>query len=426
MKILIKNANLISMSSKRPQIEEKMDILIEDNKIAKIDSEIQQEVQKIIDATGKVVMPGLINTHSHVPMSIFRETVDGYITQEWLEQKIWPIEDKLTNEDIYYASMLSCIEMIKTGTTTINDMYFMTEDIIKAAVDTGVRMQTTRTLMDLTGDGDIRIQELQEIIKEYADKEKTITFNIGIHGFYTTNAPYIEKCVELAKKYNLPIHIHFCENAKEKEDIKNMYNVESPVQLIKKYFKGMHVILAHSVKLDEKEISELANENIYISHCPVSNLKLGCGIANISYMQQQGITVSLGTDGQGSGSNLDLFESMKYTALLQKGITENPKELPAYDILKIATINGAKTLGLEEKIGTIEEGKMADIIIINLDNVITKPKNNIFAEIVYNVKGTNVETTIVNGKILMENKELLFTNENEVYKKCEEIIERIS
>ena len=117
---------------------------------------------------------------------------------------------------------------------------------------------------------------------------------------------------------------------------------------------------------------------------------------------------------------------MKYTALLQKGITENPKELPAYDILKIATINGAKTLGLEEKIGTIEEGKMADIIIINLDNVITKPKNNIFAEIVYNVKGTNVETTIVNGKILMENKELLFTNENEVYKKCEEIIERIS
>lgn len=426
MKILIKNANLISMSSKRPKIEEKMDVLIEDNKIAKIDSKIQQEVQKIIDATGKVVMPGLINTHSHVPMSIFRETVDGYITQDWLEQEIWPMEDKLTNEDVYYASMLSCIEMIKTGTTTINDMYFMTKDIIKAAVDTGVRMQTTRTLMDLTGDGDIRIQELEEIIKEYTDKEETITFNIGIHGFYTTNAPYIKKCIELAKKYNLPIHIHFCENAKEKEDIKNAYNVESPVELIKKYFKGMHVILAHSIKLDEKEIDELRDENIYISHCPVSNLKLGCGIANISYMQEQGITVSIGTDGQGSGSNLDLFESMKYTALLQKGIKEEPKELPAYEVLKIATINGAKALGLEEKIGTIEEGKIADIIIINLNDVTTKPINNIFAEIVYNVKGTNVETTIVNGKILMENRKLLSANENEIYKKCEEIIQRIS
>lgn len=425
MKILIKNANLISMSSKRPQIEEKMDILIEDNKIAKIDSNIQQEVQKIIDATGKVVMPGLINTHSHVPMSIFRETVDGYITQDWLEQKIWPMEDKLTNEDVYYASMLSCIEMIKTGTTTINDMYFMTKDIIKAAVDTGVRMQTTRTLMDLTDDGDTRIQELEQLIEEYKNKEEKITFNIGIHGFYTTNAPYIERCVELAKKYNLPIHIHFCENAKEKEDIKNAYNVESPVELIKKYFKGMHVILAHSVKLDEKEISELANENIYISHCPVSNLKLGCGIANISYMQEKGVTVSLGTDGQGSGSNLDLFESMKYTALLQKGIKEDPKQLPAYDVLKIATVNGAKTLGLEEKIGTIEEGKIADIIIINLDSVTTKPINNIFANIVYNVKGTNVETTIVNGKILMKNRELLYTNEQEIYKQCNEIIKRI-
>ena len=419
MKILIKNANLISMDNKRPQIEEKIDILIEDNKIAKIDKNISEEAAKVIDATGKVVMPGLINTHSHVPMSIFRETVDGYITQDWLEQKIWPMEDKLTNEDVYYASMLSCIEMIKTGTTTINDMYFMTKDIIKAATDTGVRMQTTR-------DGDTRIRELEELIKEYSNKEETISFNIGIHGFYTTNAPYIEKCVELAKKYNLPIHIHFCENAKEKEDIKNTYNVESPVELIKKYFKGMHVILAHSVKLDEKEISELADKNIYISHCPVSNLKLGCGIANISYMQQQGITVSLGTDGQGSGSNLDLFESMKYAALLQKGITENPKELPAYEVLKIATINGAEALGLEEKIGTIEEGKIADMIIINLDAVTTKPINNIFAEIVYNVKGTNVETTIVNGKILMENRKLLLSNEEEIYKKCNEIIKRIS
>lgn len=425
MKILIKNANLISMSSKRPQIEEGIDILIKDNKIVKIDKNISEEVEKLIDATDKVVMPGLINTHAHVPMSIFRETVDGYITQDWLEQKIWPMEDELTNEDIYYASLLSCIEMIKTGTTTINDMYFMTKDIIKAAMDTGVRMQTTRTLMDLTGDGDIRIQELEQLIKEYKDKEETITFNIGIHGFYTTNAPYIEKCVALAKKHNLLIHIHFCENAKEKEDIKNAYNVESPVELIKRYFKGMHVILAHSVKLTKEEIKELASNNIYVSHCPVSNLKLGCGVAKIMDMDSKGITVSLGTDGQGSGSNLDLFETMKFTALLQKGIEENPKNLPAYEVLKMATINGAKALGLKEKIGTIEENKNADLIMINLNEVIQKPINNIFAEIVYNVKGTNVEMTMVNGKILMENRKLQGIDEDKIYDKCNQIIKRI-
>ena len=425
MRILIKNANLISMDYKRAKIEEGIDILIEDEVIKKIDRNIEEAVDKVIDVTRKVVMPGLINTHCHVPMSVFRETVDGYITQDWLEQKIWPMEDKLTNNDIYWASLLSFIEMIKTGTTAINDMYFMTEDIIKAAKEAGIRLQTTRTLMDLLGDGDTRIKELEELINKYHNKEKNITFNIGIHGFYTTNDKYIPKCVELAKKYNLPIHIHFCENAKEVEDIQNMYGVESPVELIKRYFKGMHVSLAHSVKLTSKEIKELAEENIYVSHCPVSNLKLGCGTAKIVEMQDAGITVTLGTDGQGSGSNLDLFETMKFTALLQKGMLENPKVLTAYEVLKMATINGAKALGLEEKIGSIEKGKQADIIIINLDEVTIKPVNDVFAQIVYNVKGTNVETTIVAGKILMEDRKLEHLEENSIYEKCNEIVSRI-
>lgn len=425
MKILIKNANLISMDVKRPQIEKEIDILVENTKIKKIDKVIEEEVDKVIDAKEKVVMPGLINTHAHVPMSIFRETVDGYITQDWLEQKIWPMEDKLTKEDIYEASMLSFIEMIKTGTTTINDMYFMTDEIIKAARKMGIRLQTTRTLMDLVGDGETRIDELEELIKAYQGKDENITFNIGIHGFYTTNDAYLEKCVALAKKYHLPIHIHFCENSKEVQDIKDAYQVSSPVELVKRYLKGMHVILAHSVKLTKEEIKELAKENVFVSHCPVSNLKLGCGVAKIVDMQEAGITVSLGTDGQGSGSNLDLFETMKFTALLQKGIQENPQNLPAYEVLKMATIDGAKTLGLEEKIGSIEEGKQADIIILGLEEVTQKPVNNIFAEIVYNGKGTNVETTMVGGNILMENRQIRNIDEKSVYGKCDKIILRI-
>ena len=425
MNILIKNCTLISMSDKREQIEENIDILIKDQKIEKINKRIEEKVDKVIEAKGKIVMPGLINTHAHVPMSIFRETLDGYNLQDWLEKKIWPMEDKIIEKDIYYASLLSFLEMIKTGCTTINDMYFMTEEIIKASLKLGVRLQTTRTLMDLAKDGDLRLKEIEELIKNYDNKEETITLNIGIHGFYTTNPQYIEKCANLARKYNKIVHIHFCENTKEKEDIKKLYNVESPVKLIKRYFKSLHIITAHSVKLTQEEIEELASEDVHISHCPVSNLKLGCGVANISNMIKNGLNVSIGTDGQGSGSNLDLFETMKYTALLQKGITENPKELLAYEVLKIATVNGAKALGLEENIGTIEENKCADLIIFNLETVTTTPVNNIFSEIVYNVKGTNVETTIINGKIVMENRIVHGVNEQEIYKKCNEIIKRI-
>ncbi len=425
MKILIKNANLISMDSIREKFEEKIDILIEDEKIKKIEREINDRVDKVIDATNRIVMPGLINTHAHVPMSIFRETVDGYNLQDWLEKKIWPMEDKLTNEDIYNASLLSFIEMVKTGTTTINDMYFMTEDIIKAAKEIGIRLQTTRTLMSLGNDGEDRIIELEDLINKYKNTDERITFNIGIHGFYTSNDSYIPKCVELAKKYELPIHIHFCENDKEVQDIKNGYNVKSPVELIKKYFKGMHVILAHSVVLEDEEIKELAKENIYVSHCPVSNLKLGCGIAKISKMLDNEITVTLGTDGQGSGSNLDLFETMKYTALLQKGILRDSKQMPAYEVLKMATINGAKALNLDDVTGSITEGKLADLIILNLNDVLTMPTNQIFSQIVYNVKGTNVKTTIVHGNILMENRNLKNINEEDICKKCSSIIERI-
>lgn len=422
MKILIKNCNLISMSENRKKYEPNMDILIEDNKIKRIEKNINEDCEKVINANGKVVMPGLINTHSHISMSIFRETVDGLKTQDWLTQKIWPMEDKLTNEDIYYATMLSCIEMIETGCTCINDMYFMTEDIIKAALESGVRLQTTRTLMGHNKEDLIRLDELNNLLENY--KYETITFNAGIHGLYTSNEEYVKKCVDFAEEKNLPIHIHFCENIQEREDIKRDYNVEEPSDVIKRDFKGIHNILAHSVKISDKDIENLKETNTYISHCPVSNLKLGCGIAPITKMVEEGLCVSLGTDGQGSGSNLDMFETMKFTALLQKGINENPEDLPAYEVLKMATINGTKALNLNET-GKIEEGKLADLIIINMEETITNPINNIFAEIVYNVKGSNVDTTIINGKVLMENRKISNVNKKEIIQKCEEIINRI-
>lgn len=429
MKLGIKNATLISMDETRKQVEEQIDIYVEDGQIKNIGKNLKEldENIKIIDAKKKVVMPGLINTHAHIPMSIFRETLDGYNLQEWLNDKIWPMEDKLQEQDIYYASYLSFIEMIKTGCTTINDMYFMTDEIIKAMEETGIRLQTTRTLQDIDGveAGEKRLQELQRLIDKYKNKNSKLTFNVGIHGLYTSSLQYVQKCIEFAKKNNLHIHMHFCENQKEVEDIKNNYNKE-PMQVLLQEFKNVKTILAHCVKLENEDIENLKSMDISVAHCPVSNLKLGCGIAKISEMIEDGINVSIGTDGQGSGSNLDLFEAMKYTALLQKGVTENPKLLPAYEVLKMATINGAKTLGLEDKVGSIEIGKRADIIILDLDTVLTKPVNNIVSEIVYNIKGNNVCTTIVDGNILMEDRKLTKNIENDVALKCDNIIKRIS
>lgn len=424
MYILIKNCNLISMDSTREKIEYNIDILIKDNKIFKIgrNLNIDNDNTKVIDATNNYILPGFINTHSHIPMSIFRESSDGYITQDWLEKKIWPIEDKLTDEDIYNASLLSCIEMIKTGTTTVNDHYFSTSNIINAILKSGMRAEVTRVMMDVDNNLSGRYQELNDLIKNYLNKYETLSINVGIHGLYTASKDCVIKAIELAKKYNLNVHMHFCENFKERIDIENNYNEKNISNIIKTYFNNTNNIFAHCVKLSDGDIKTFKDLNINVSHCPISNLKLGCGIANIPKMLENGINVSLGTDGQGSGCNLDMFETLKFTGLLQKGINENPMLLPAYDILKMATINGAKALNKENLIGSIKENKLADLIILDLSDILLQPINDIFADIVYNAKGSNVITTIINGKIVMENRHLNNLDEATVITNCKNIL----
>ena len=423
MNILIKNCNLISMDCNRDKIDYNIDILLKNNKIEKIGSNLPStDDLKVIDATGKYVLPGFINTHSHIGMSIFRESVDGYTTQDWLTEKIWPIEDKLTPDDVYKSSLLSCIEMIKTGTTTVNDQYFFQESIAKAVIESGIRCELTRTIMDIGGNGDERLEELENFIKEYNNKYENLYINVGIHGLYTTSEQCVKKAISLAQKYGLNIHMHYLENSKEEQDIIQNQNGKKPFEVVRDNFKNTNSVFAHCVKLKDDDFKVLSDYNIKVAHCPVSNLKLACGIADIPKMMENNIIVSLGTDGQGSGCNLDMFDTMKFTGLLQKGINENPKLLPAYEILKMATINGAKALNKENILGSIEEGKLADLIILDLDDVILQPINNIFSDIVYNAKGTNVITTIVGGNILMENRKLVNLNEEEIISSCKNII----
>lgn len=424
MKTLIKNCNLISMDNKREKINYNIDVLINKDKIEKIDFNIPiQDDFRIIDSSNKYVLPGFINTHAHIGMSIFRESVDGYTTQDWLTEKIWPIEDKLTPEDIYNSSLLSCIEMIKTGTTTVNDQYFFPESIAKAVIKSGIRCELTRTIMDINGGIDERISDLENFINTYNNKYDNLYINVGIHGLYTASKQCIEKAIALAKKYNLNIHMHYLENSKESSDISANYIGKKPFEIVKENFENTNSIFAHCVKLTDPDFKVLSDYNIKVAHCPISNLKLGCGIANIPKMLEYNIIVSLGTDGQGSGCNLDMFDTMKFTGLLQKGINENPKLLPVYEILKMATISGAKALNKDKLIGSIEEGKLADLIILDLDDITLQPINDIFSDIVYNAKGSNVITTIIGGNILMENKKLNNLNENEIIDNCKYIME---
>lgn len=409
--MLIKNGKVV-IFEKDDVVVKDVDIKIENGKIIKIDKNIEpEENEKVIDAKNKVVMPGMINTHCHSPMSIFRGTFEGVSLYTWLNEKIWPIEATLTEEQVYHASMLSIIEMISTGTTCFNDHYFITEPTRKAVEETGIRAILTRVLMDSDGEnaGNKRIEEFRSLYETRDEKNDLITYTVSPHGLYTCSSQCLEQARELALEYNLPVHIHFLESIDEIDDIKNKHGEEA-IKVLKKYFGDIHTMLAHGVKLTDEDIEILKDMDIGIAHNPLSNLRLGCKIADTTKYLRKGINVALGTDGQGSGNNLDMFEAMRTACLLQGGIHENEDRITSKEAIKMATINGAKLLGLEDKIGSIEEGKDADLILINiepsLDNITKIPNNDIISNLVYNTSGRDVDTTIVKGNVLMENRKM--------------------
>ena len=407
--MLIKNGNVIIFEDNDVKVK-KLDIKIRNNKIEKIAKHIDEAGNgKVIDACNKVVMPGLINTHAHIAMSIFRGTFEGCNLYTWLNEKIWPREAKLTKEDVYNASMLSIIEMISTGTTCVNDHYFMTEEIREALEKAKLRAMVTRVLMDADGEeaSKTRIKEFINLYENRNQNNDLITYSVSPHGLYTCSDKLLKEARDLAIKYGLPVHTHFLESIDEIEDIKKLHGEEAS-KVLKKYFDGIHTILAHGVKLNDEDIAVLKTMDCGIAHNPISNFRLGCKIADVTKYMKNGINVALGTDGQGSGNNLDMFETMKIAALAQGGIHENEDRIESKDIIKMATINGAKLLGMEDKIGSVEEGKLADIIIVDispkLENIKMLPNNDIISNLVYNTDGRNVETTIVNGEVLMENR----------------------
>lgn len=404
MKTLIRNGKIITMNSKMEAITEG-DVVFQDDRIIYIGSNYDGEVDRVIDATGKIVMPGLINCHTHLGMSIFRATNDDYSLDKWLNDFIWPIEDKMNDDDLYYTTLLSCIEMIKTGTTCFNDMYFNYKGSFRAFDKIKIRGVYGRCLMgDLDDDGISRMNEFKDLCHNNANE--LIKLSVAPHALYTTTESYLRECNKLAMEYKFPVHIHLSENTKEVEDVISKFG-KLPMEVLRDVgFLDRKLILAHGTYITDKELDLIKDKDVSICTNPVSNLNLGCGVAPIVRYLDKNVNVCLGTDGVGSGNNMNLFYHMSMLDNLQKGVNQDSTIMNSYEVLKIATINGAKALGMEDEIGSLEVGKKADIIIVDLDDITMYPTVNPIIQLVHNGWYNSVDTTIINGEVLLQNKEL--------------------
>lgn len=429
MKILIKNADVLTMTGEN-QVLSNVNLSIEAGKITNI-GEIPKDFipDKIIDGREKLVMPGLVNSHTHIAMSLFRNYADDLPFWPWLTEKIWPLEEKLIADDVYWGSMLSIIEMVQSGITSFADMYFFMDETARAVSQSGIRASLAR---GLSGNGPEERSKIEESIDLYKRWHGTdngrITVDAGPHAPYTCSPEYIKMIIEMAGKYNMRIHIHLSESKKEVEDSYEKYN-KSPIAHVNDLgLFELPTMAAHCVYLSDDDINIIANKGVHILNNPGSNLKLGNGFAPIDKLLKGGINVALGTDGPSSNNNQNMFEEMSLAGLINKGINHDSTSVPAMVALKMATINGAKALGLDNDIGSIETGKKADIILIDMKKSHFYPKNNVASAMVYSAQSSDVDTVIVDGKILMENREIRTIDVEKVMynaeKHAKEIIKR--
>jgi 5-methylthioadenosine/S-adenosylhomocysteine deaminase len=431
--ILIKDATILKQENtngKVVQSGKKESLLIENDKIAKISPKIDSiAIDKVIDGTKKILMPGLINTHTHISMNLFRGLADDMELDTWLNNHIWPMEANLKGEYCYIGALLAQIEMIKSGTTTFNDMYFFMEDVAKSVEESGIRGCLSYGMIDF-GDEQKRENEFKEnisLIKKCnnAANGRIKTF-FGPHSTFTTSKELLERVRDEANKYNVGIHIHMNETEKEINNVLEATGKRPFEYLDDIGFLSGDVLAAHGVWLSKKEIAIIKKNNVKISHNPCSNMKLASGISPVDELLANDICVSIGTDGAASNNNLDMFEEMKFASLLQKISTMSPNALPTDKVLNMATLDGAKSLGLANDIGSLEVGKYADMILIDTNSPnLTPMSNQISSNLVYAANGHNVSTTICNGEILMENRKLTKLNENEIMKKAKIAIEEL-
>jgi 5-methylthioadenosine/S-adenosylhomocysteine deaminase len=380
--------------------------------------------EAIIMGEGKAVFPGLINTHTHAAMVYFRGIADDLPLKEWLENHIWPAENRwLGPEFISDAIELACLEMLKGGVTTYNDMYFYEDAAGKVAKKIGMRAVLGVGILDFPSKSanttDEYFANAESFIKNWKGDE-LITPCIAPHALYTCGTESLKRARRIADKYDIPIHIHLSETKWEVNEIKNRYKMTPVKYLDSLGFLDEKVLAAHCIWVEDDEIDLLAKRKVGVSHCMESNLKLASGFAPVVTMLMAGIKVTFGTDGAASNNDLNILSEMSTTAKVHKALSNNPTVLDAKTVLLMATKWSAEVLGLGDKIGSIEKGKIADIVTINLKKPHLTPMYNVYSHIVYAAMASDVDTVMVNGKVVVNNSKLCNGDEEKILAKARE------
>jgi len=432
--IIIEHARVLTMDPSHSEFKN-ASVVIKQGRIVEIGPSdsiaLKYIASRTIDATDKLVMPGLINTHTHVPMNLFRGYSDDKPLHEWLYKYMFPLEAKYVNaQDVKLGAQLAIIEMLKGGTTIFNDMYYYEGEVAQAAKEIGMRAIVCEGLISFPVPNAKDYKEGLAYSEKLINKWKgdsIITVGVSVHSPYTCSSELIKEAWALAHKYNVPFNIHLAETKWEVDSIEKTFKC-TPVEYLNKLgVLSSNVIAAHCVHLTKEDIAIMHEKNAGVAHNPECNMKICSGVAPIPEMLKQGVKVGLGTDGAASNNNLDMFQAMYTAALLQKLTTNDPTVMNAQEVVDMATINGAKVLGMDKLIGSLEKGKSADIIIIDLKRPEIYPiYNNIYSSIVYSMNSSAVNTVIINGKIVMDNRKVLNIDEDKVLEKVQLVADSIA
>ncbi len=376
-----------------------------------------------INAGGKIALPGLINCHTHVPMTLFRGVAEDKPLDEWLCKTVWPLEAKLKASDVYDGALLGCLEMIKSGTTCFADMYFNEDKVARAVKNAGLRAVLAEGIIEAgsAGRGEQMLRNgirMAEMLKGYADGR--VSFRLGPHAVYSCSPDLLKRVKEAALKLKVGIHIHLAESLTTRHGL-------GEVELLDRigFMKDLDLLAAHCVHLSAQEMLVLKKKNVKVAYNPVANMKLGMGVPKINHLIRLGITVGLGTDGPASNNTLDMFETMKIASLFQKASYLDPEVLPAETVLRMATVDGARALGLDKHIGSLEVGKRADIILVDFNKPHLIPCHDIYANIVYAANGSDVDTVVLDGKIVMREREVRTLDEEKVMQRAQHTASRL-
>jgi 5-methylthioadenosine/S-adenosylhomocysteine deaminase len=382
-----------------------------------------------VDATSQVVLPGLVNTHTHAPMVLYRGMADDLALKEWLEKYLFPAEAKtVTAEFVRAGTRLAALEMIQSGTTTYADMYYFEEEIARVTKEAGLRGVLGETIIqfpspDAKTPADA-VARAERFIEEFA-ADDLIVPALAPHSMYTLDAPTLKAVRAAADRLRAPVLIHLAETKEEVATARTRHKA-TPIEYLESIgFWGPRTLAAHGVWLSAADMALLARRHVGVAHNPESNMKLASGAANVVAMRRAGMIVGLGTDGAASNNDLDMFEAMRQASFLAKLHTMDPRALPARTTLEMATIEGARALGMDAEIGSLEPGKRADLIAVSMTAARQTPMYDPLSHLVYVTRGDDVKTTIVNGRVLMRDRKMLTLDEAEVLREARTMAERV-